>query len=114
MITREKILTEGKYILVGKVPQPVEDLLDWARWYEAGNRRVAQTKIKDSTVSTVFLGMDMNFHFLRMQPDSKPLFFETMVFGGHEDGYCERTSTWDEAVAAHNECCKQVKRSVGD
>lgn len=68
-------------------------------------RRVALTKVGGCEVSTVFLGMDHGFG------ESRPQWFETMVFGpGHED-YQERYETWDEAVAGHERAVKLVERS---
>jgi hypothetical protein len=67
------------------VPQPGDG---WAR--------VAQDQIGVARVSTVFMGIDHNF--TRGGP---PLLFETMIFGGPEDGFQARYSTWDEAEAGH-------------
>jgi hypothetical protein len=58
--------------------------------------RVGLTKLENGTeVSTVFLGLDHAWG------DGPPLLFETMIFGGTEDEYCERYSTWEEAEAGH-------------
>lgn len=91
-----------KYILVGKKPKQVKDLFEWAKALETQNRIVEQTKIGDVEVSTVFLGLDHSFG------NGKPLLFETMIFGGKEDGYTERYSTWDEAVKGHKSVCDLV------
>lgn len=91
-----------KYILEGKEPKPVEDLMEWAKWFEKANRVVEQTKVDDVKVSTVFLGMDHSFF------DGPPILFETMIFGGPEDGYQERYSTWDEAVKGHQFACEKA------
>ena len=34
-----------------------------------------------------------------------PILFETMIFGGPEDQYTDRCSTWDEAVKMHEKAC---------
>lgn len=66
------------YILNGKTPVQVESITEWAEWFEKGDRIVKQTDIGEVKISTVFLGIDHNFH-----PNSKaPILFETMVFGG--------------------------------
>jgi hypothetical protein len=85
------------YILVGHEPEEEPDLLKWAKWFEnAPGRIVKQEQIGEYRVSTVFLGMNHNFG------DGAPLLFETMVFGGDQDGeYQKRCSTWDEAEAMH-------------
>ena len=85
----------GQYILDGKEPKPIEDLLEWAKAMERQNRVVKQTQIGDVKVSTVFLGLDHSFG------GGAPLLFETMIFGGKEDGYQDRYSTWDEAIEGH-------------
>jgi hypothetical protein len=77
---------------------PVSDVLTWAQFFENfENRRVARAEISgEVSVSTVFLGMDHNWM------GGPPLLFETMVFGGPDDNWQERYSTWDEATAGHN------------
>lgn len=87
------------YILDGHEPKRV-DLMEWARWLETAERHVALDKINRMglsmvSVSTVFLGLDHQWG------DGPPLLFETMIFGGKHDGYCERYATWDEAEAGH-------------
>lgn len=97
-----------KYILEGKEPKPVDDLLHWARWYEnnADARRVLKTEVHFSSISTVFLAMDHRFG------DGPPLLFETMIFGGEHDGDQWRYSTWDEAEAGHKRAVELVKKSI--
>jgi hypothetical protein len=88
------------YILDGHDVRPVPDVVTWAKWFEAHDRRVAFDMVGDGDarveISTVFLGIDHNFGVGRV-----PILFETMVFGGPEDGYCDRYATWDEAVVGH-------------
>jgi hypothetical protein len=73
----------------------VADVLEWGKWFETSDRRVALTEVNGKTVSTVFVGIDLGFG-----ENEKPLVFETMTFG---DGTGEeiRTATWEEAEAAH-------------
>lgn len=92
------------YILQGHIAVLVEDFLEWARWYETADRRVALTKIGKSEVSTVFLGLDHNHG-----GGGPPLLFETLVFGGSLDGEMERYSTWEEAVAGHQEMIRRLQ-----
>jgi len=71
------------------------DLMTWAA---KGWKRVAEDYIDNKDrihVSTVFLGLDHSFG------EGPPLLFETMIFGGPEDGYQDRYSTWDEAIEGH-------------
>ncbi len=48
-------------------------------------------------VSPVWLGLDHRFGL----GEAAPLIFETMIFGGKHDGYCERYSTEAEALEGH-------------
>lgn len=92
------------WILDGHVPV-ASGVMEWGRWFEAhqDGRIVCQTigTYKDGstyTVSTVFVGIDLDFVAGR-----PPRLFETMVFGTDVDcGDPEtRYSTWDEALAGH-------------
>jgi hypothetical protein len=85
-----------KYILEGHKAVPA-DLMTWASWFEAAGDSliVAETDIAHVSVSTVFLGLH---RFSRAGP---PQIFETMIFGGPEDGWQERCATWEEAEALH-------------
>lgn len=91
------------YILEDKKPVPVDDLMEWGRWFEnRENSIVEKTTIGDSDVSTVFLGLNHRYG------EGEPVLFETMIFGGDEDGYQERYCTWDEAVEGHKFACEKV------
>jgi hypothetical protein len=83
------------------------DLMTWAAEFEKrDNRRVDRTELPDGTViSTVFLGLDHSYG------EGPPLLFETMIFPSwtnYEEEYCERYSTWDEAVAGHERAVAQA------
>ncbi len=85
------------YILKDRKAVPVKDVLEWARWFETADRKVALTQVADGiSVSTVFLGLDHSF-----MPDAPPLIFETMVFGGPLDANEDRYTTWEDAEAGH-------------
>jgi hypothetical protein len=97
-----------RYKLVEKEPILVEDLLEWARWYETADRHVAKDALPSGVkVSTVFLGLDHRYD------DGPPLLFETMIFGGEHDEYQERYSTWDEAFAGHQRALALAKGDSG-
>ncbi len=91
------MMDHDKWILDGKTPVSV-DLMTWAKWFEAADRKVAREDVGHYWVSTTFLGLDHNF-----DDHGPPLLFETMVFkqNSFEEVWCERTATWDEAEAAH-------------
>ncbi len=92
------------YVLDGHNPKEVDDILGWAASFEDTKSRVVdQTKIGESEISTVFLGLNHRYG------EGEPLLFETMIFGGKEDGFQERYSTWDEAVKGHEIACNMVK-----
>jgi len=112
----------GRYILDGKNPVVCENILEWAKQMGSDNRIVEQSQFGDVKVSTVFLGLDHSFggeEPLNKQFDEndpfgeevgyiKPILFETMIFGGENDQYQERYSTWDEAVEGHKKACDLV------
>lgn len=76
-----------------------EDVREWAEWFEHNRteRIVRQDEIGDVLVSTVFLGIDHAFGH-----SDRPVLFETMIFGGAQNGYQNRYETWEQAVAGHN------------
>lgn len=80
-----------------------DDLMDWARFMENNDRRVARDEVGDIYISTVFLGTDHGWR------NPEPILFETMIFGGEHDGYQERCSTYDEAVKMHEVAVNLVK-----
>ena len=86
----------GYYILDGHEPVVCDEIAWACRNRDIEGRRVASTQVADASVSTIFLGSDYSFG---SQP---PLFFETMIFGGEHDEFCDRYSTWDDAQAGHD------------
>lgn len=91
------------YILKGKTPVEVYDVLEWAAWFETADRIVKQTELADDVrISTVFLGLDHGF-------GGPPKLFETMVFGGWDDGNQWRYGTWKEAEAGHEQAVNRCK-----
>lgn len=92
-----------KWILKGRTPVQA-DLMTWSKWFETADRHVANDKIGDVRISTVFLGIDHRFG-----DDGPPLIFETMIFGGAHDQYQTRASTWDEAEKQHAEAMTLVR-----
>ena len=76
-------------------PQRMNDPIAWARWYASADRIIAKTSTQNGDVSTMFLGIDHQWG------DGLPLLYETMIFGGPEDGYQDRYTTRNEAVAGH-------------
>jgi hypothetical protein len=79
------------YRLIDKQPVPSGD--------GPGFQTLWQIQVGPFWVSTVFLGVDLNFR----QPSRAPSLFETMVFDGSgAQGACQlRCGTWAEAEAQH-------------
>lgn len=101
-----------KYILDGHEPVPVEDPLVWALWYE-NNREtcvVKQDRVAPMVhVSTVFLALDSDYGQV-----TPPKLFETMIFGGKDNGYRQRYATYEEAEAGHAELIKELLIAVNN
>jgi hypothetical protein len=119
------------YILEGDTPVPVNDLLEWGRWFDDYHKRiVARTYLSrvgdelptddllmrpaDTTamVSTVFLGTDHGYRWLTAVK-SPPILFETMI---EVDGAGFLAPQWRYATAARREPCMRAswsRRKVG-
>ena len=96
-------------------PEPVDDVLDWARWFEQsqrdGTRVIAHDRDEspgapDVLVSTVFLGLDHNYHL-----SGPPILWETMILGGPLDGYQERYASRELALVGHAKACALMQRA---
>ncbi len=67
---------------------------------------IGNDDVNGKWVSTVWLGIDHD-HF-----HQEPLLFETMVFPSRASGrdlYCERYSSWQDAVDGHQRAIQWVK-----
>jgi hypothetical protein len=73
------------------------ELMEWARAFEDRDRKVGDDTIDGQRVSTVWLGNDHRGY----GDDGPPLIFETMIFGGPHDQYCDRYSNEEAALAGH-------------
>jgi hypothetical protein len=91
---------------------------DWSRlkFGTPGYDIVRQHYIRGFFISTVWLGIDLNFHF-----EGPPIIFETMVFPpgdeAGEDGvfserYCARYATRESALAGHDQALAAMKDSL--
>lgn len=96
-------MVSDKYILVDRTPVPVDDVMEWARWFGTANRRVAQDVLGNVRVSTIFLGLDHG--------TGEPRLFETMIFGGAHDHYQDWCSTWEQAEKMHADAVTLVTAS---
>ena len=93
----------NRYILEGHNPVPCPNIIEWVERLEKADRRVDKTKVGETEISTVFLGIDHSF------ADGPPLLFETLAFGGELDGEQELCSTWEQAEAQH---LRMVRRAA--
>lgn len=86
-----------------------EDLIVWGKWMGTGDRIIGRDefKIDDQTikVSTVFLGLNHSF------TPSYELWFETMIFGGINDGWQDRYSTREQALIGHQKALELAKKN---
>ncbi|HEX5015975.1 MAG TPA: hypothetical protein VFX15_00140 [Actinomycetes bacterium] len=79
-------------------------LMRWATLMEDHRyREVAFAQGEEACVSTVWIGIDH-----RIFGDGPPLIYETMVFGGKHNGYCERYPTVGAARQGHARICQMV------
>lgn len=81
----------------------------WAKWFEprSQDRIVAQTQVGNIWISTVFLGVDYDFH-----EKGVPLTFETMVFTNTRPTQTRRYATWEQAEAGHAEIVAQLQEET--
>jgi hypothetical protein len=108
------------YRLIGKLPVPCGDLLEWAWWFENADRTIARTRVGPIEVSTVFLGLDHGFR-------GRVQLFETMCFGAQDKmvkigkrarlmrsdlNYQDRYETWDEAEKGHQRAIEWAKAEL--
>jgi hypothetical protein len=94
------------FILVDKVPVPINDCLAWARWMDAHALdccQVAREYVGTVCIATDFLGINYAFG---NRPD--PILFETMVFGGPLDMEQLRYGTWSAAKLGHEIMVRKV------
>lgn len=94
------------YKLVNREAVPCTVHAWGAMMADIGSRRVAETTIGDTRVSTVFLGLDHSFG------EGPPLLFEAMAFGGPLDEEQERCTTWEQAEAMHAAMCERVRAAA--
>lgn len=97
----------GFYILDNDGEPVLEtDMMRWAVWFETAERCVKNEVIGNSTISTVFLGVDHNFC-----NSGGPVLWETMVFGEFLDEDQDRCAgNRAQAMAMHNRMVERVKQ----
>jgi hypothetical protein len=90
----------GRYYILGADGRtPVKATLrEWGEWFQGDPQRriLSRSKIPGGYVSTVFLGLDHGWD------GGPPVLWETLVFGGPEDGFMDRYRSW-RAWSARND-----------
>jgi hypothetical protein len=81
--------------------------LEAVKWLEEGSNRrtIKRDEIGDILVSTVFLGLDHSW-----TPGSKPVLWETMIFGGEHDQYQERYTSHKDALEGHEKALTLITK----
>lgn len=106
----ERLEKNSMFILKGHELVAVTDPIEWGKWMETANRGVCHTYITPKVaVSTVFIGMNMNFG-----REGSPILFESMVFGFHpwNEEVMGRYSTWRGAELGHEETVRKIDRTL--
>lgn len=81
---------------------------EWSAFMERDDRVVAQDRDGAVMVSTVFIGLHIPvFHLVAPGP---PLVWETMIFGGPNDGWQWRTASRGQALAVHRKASSRYWR----
>lgn len=92
----------AKHYILDKDQNPVlcDDIMVWGKWYAKNSRVLRKTHNQDDSVevSTVFLGID---HGFITYGKSRPILWETMIFGGKHDQYQERYTSRSDALEGH-------------
>ncbi|MHC5757056.1 hypothetical protein [Nostoc sp.] len=98
------------YKLEGQTPVAVDSFIEWSLWIMSASTTVMINELKDSIISTRFVGIDLNPGSSNSL--SQPMVFETLVMGGAMDGKRNFYPTWDEAIQGHLKICTQVFKSL--
>ena len=81
----------GFQILDGDAMRPPTDYAELETFLSSKDWIIEKTHVGDAEVSTVFLKLE----------HGGGMWFETMIFGGSHDEFCERYATRAEAEAGH-------------
>lgn len=100
------------YKLEGQTPVAVKSFMEWSLWIMSAKTTVMINELKDSIISTRFVGIDLNPGSGNF--NSQPMVFETLVTGGALDGNRNFYPTWDEAIQGHLKICTQVFKLSND
>lgn len=101
----ERVDIPMRYMYRDKEGRPIS-LLEWIELFaDKSYQIIQQDRIgKEIEVSTVWLGIDHGFGM------TKPIIFETMIFGGKHNQYQRRYSTIQDALKGHEAAVRLVRR----
>ena len=103
----------GKWYILDNNHKPVISTgMESSEWMDNNPNRktVGYDELKDLhgddvRVSTVFLGLDHGWS------GSKPILWETMIFGGENDqAYQERYASYEQAIEGHQKAINFIKK----
>jgi len=97
----------GLYVLKNRQPVLTDSLDAFLQFVATRAGIVAQEHIGPFFVSTIFLS-----HTLATALNPRPLFFESMIFGGTLDGACYRYETWTQAADGHRALVAALRRMI--
>lgn len=97
----------GYYILNDKGEVESTTIDQWGIWMNNPNNVIIkQEYIGNAFISTVFLGISYGVVM------GKPLFYETMIFGGEHDSYQVKYTSKEEALEGHKKAVALVKGDI--
>lgn len=111
-------MTTFYYVLNGRTPVAVSDVLAWGEWFATADRQVARDADEATGVwlSTVFLGLDHQWG------TGPPILFESLVFVpptyrgplARFDGHIKRYATWAEAERGHAAILARLRAAIAE
>lgn len=91
------------YILIENKPVLTYDFHAWVFWMNHNNRVIKHTNLPDGIcVTTMFLGIDNGWS------NDQPILFETLIFGGEHNDFCERYSDYEMALSGHERAIEMI------
>ena len=90
-------------------PVAEPDMILAARWFSENSerRKVVLTDVsEDCQLSTVFLGLDHSYR------GGEPVLYESLWFGGPNDGDMRRYKTREEAIKGHIEMLAEISDNI--
>lgn len=96
-----------QYKLVDRRAVPCADRAEWLNWYATADRLVADTRLGDIRVTTVFMGLEHN-----PLPDGRPTLFETEINIHGKASPLDRYAVWEDAEAGHAQVVRMIEAEI--